>query len=649
MRKIHSFFGLFILTFLILCLLTLVVLFNTTQSNRIQSLALESQSLLTEWNQFENLTYLILLGRYTVSDSDTPRILKEWSTRYRAFSNSLDSLIKNEESQMNHDMQSRMAGAMRVWRYTEVQLNNASYSFDLIIQSGLSEKVMVNGFLHTMYKLRMQNQLSAEEIFLLDDTLYALEALDDATREFDSLITSIVEDLKVEGEMYLKRIRFVSLGLLATVLLILGLSILINRQLKTAQKSRKIYLENTRNQILLAFCRSSTEENRALFESRSGELGFSVSLDRPLLLLMVQVDDFSTFSHTLNLVEQQTVLEGILGFYEESFRLEGFGYDHFQYGNDSLIFLINPFNTGHLGDLDELIWFEQIRDGMESIHNEYKKKGILSITSSLGNLNTDVLDLDHDFSDLLQLSEYRFLLGKGQFIYMGSTALRSIEDFLYPQDKERLFEEAVNSLSEEDSLRTLDEMIDYGRTHEPRDLRRLILRLTATLSSLVEQLQRTYHLQEHSVMTPMIFQVQSPETIEEVRGILADIIIQTLASCRNKKEEKHDQTVLDVKEIIQSQLRDFNLSAESIADYFGLTTAYLNRLFKSHTAYSIAGYINFFRLERAELLLRDKNNTVAEICELSGFSNQGSFFRLFKKKYGRTPGDYQKEMQRAAT
>jgi AraC-like DNA-binding protein len=107
--------------------------------------------------------------------------------------------------------------------------------------------------------------------------------------------------------------------------------------------------------------------------------------------------------------------------------------------------------------------------------------------------------------------------------------------------------------------------------------------------------------------------------------------------------------VLDVKEIIQSQLRDFNLSAESIADYFGLTTAYLNRLFKSHTAYSIAGYINFFRLERAELLLRDKNNTVAEICELSGFSNQGSFFRLFKKKYGRTPGDYQKEMQRAAT
>jgi len=644
MKKIHSYFGLFLLTFLILCLLTGVVIFYTTQSNRVQSLALESQTLLSQWNQFENLTYQILLDRYTFSEEGDHRILDDWTSEYESFSVSLENLIQKEQRQSDHSMQSRMEGAWRVWRYTEVQLNNAGHFFNLMIKSGLSDRVMVNGFLQTMYKLRMQNQLTADEILLLDDTLYALETLDDATKEFDILITSIVGDLKEEGITYLKRIRMVSLGLLLTATLILGLAILINRQLKAAQRSRKFDLENSRSQILLALCRHSTEENRALFENRSKELGFSTSLERPVLPFMVQVDDFSSFSHTLNLSEQKSALEKVIRYYNEAFRLRGFLYDHFQYGNDSIVFLINPVEADRQSRLDELSWFEQFRESMEVLHNDFLKNSSLSLTASLGNLNTDIMDLDHDFNDLLLLSEYRYLLGKGQFIFMGSTSLPSVEDFVYPQEKERLFEAAVNSLSEPDALRILDEMIDYGKNHSPQDLRRLVLRLTATLSSIVEQLQRTYHLHDLTAMTPMIFQVQSPETIDEVRDILLSIITQTISSCRNSKEEKHDQTVVEVKDIIHSQLQDYNLSAEMISDNFGLTTAYLNRLFKAHTGFSIAGYINSLRLETAEELLRSSDHTVAEICELSGFSNQGSFFRLFKKKYGRTPGDYQKEM-----
>ena len=57
-----------------------------------------------------------------------------------------------------------------------------------------------------------------------------------------------------------------------------------------------------------------------------------------------------------------------------------------------------------------------------------------------------------------------------------------------------------------------------------------------------------------------------------------------------------------------------------------------------------AGYINRERLERAERFLRSTDHTISEIAELSGFSSQGTFFRLFKKKYGRSPRDYQKEV-----
>ena len=161
----------------------------------------------------------------------------------------------------------------------------------------------------------------------------------------------------------------------------------------------------------------------------------------------------------------------------------------------------------------------------------------------------------------------------------------------------------------------------------------------------VEALERTWHIPSIENVTPMILRIQNPETIEGVKELLAEIIRKVLLECSRKKEAKHDTTVLQVKEIIETELNDFNLSADTIADRFQLTSGYLNRLFKQHSSYSIAGYINHCRLKKAELRLHTSDDSVKEIAEESGFASMGTFFRLFKKEYGRTPGDYQKEFQ----
>ena len=123
-----------------------------------------------------------------------------WRHNYRAFSAALDQLAKNPEVRKLSYIPSELSGIVRVWRYTEVQLNNAHHFFSEIVQSGLGEKVMVNGFLHTLYKLRMDDQLAVSEIFLLDDTIYALEILDDVSKEFDILFSSVIRNLNEESE-----------------------------------------------------------------------------------------------------------------------------------------------------------------------------------------------------------------------------------------------------------------------------------------------------------------------------------------------------------------------------------------------------------------------------------------------------------------
>ena len=254
MLKIHRFFVLFTAVFLTLALLTAGIVFYNTHSNRVQSLALESVKLLADWNKLQNETNQILLDRYTLRGDGPPSGIVEWSDHYRSFSKALDSFAENRQIQKLDSIPEKLEGIIRVWRFTEVQLNNADHFFLQILQTGLGEKVMVNGFLHTMYKLRMTDQLTVSEIFLLDDTVYALESLDNATKEFDTLFTSVMTDLEQAGTLYLKKVRIISVILSFTVLITLGLLFLIQKQLKTSQINRILYLKDQKNRLFQETC-----------------------------------------------------------------------------------------------------------------------------------------------------------------------------------------------------------------------------------------------------------------------------------------------------------------------------------------------------------------------------------------------------------
>ncbi len=137
----------------------------------------------------------------------------------------------------------------------------------------------------------------------------------------------------------------------------------------------------------------------------------------------------------------------------------------------------------------------------------------------------------------------------------------------------------------------------------------------------------------------MILDIQRFETLNEAQMMMENVIERVISECLQRKHAKHDQTVLCMKEIINEQLADFNLSADQIADQFNLTSSYINRIFKQQTAMSISGYINETRLQRAEKLLRETDLTITQIAAQAGFSSMGTFFRLFKKHFGQTPGE----------
>lgn len=75
--------------------------------------------------------------------------------------------------------------------------------------------------------------------------------------------------------------------------------------------------------------------------------------------------------------------------------------------------------------------------------------------------------------------------------------------------------------------------------------------------------------------------------------------------------------------------QNFNLNAAAL--HFGITPAYLSKQFKKKTGIAMIDYINILRVERVNELLRGKQYSLEQALEMSGFTNERTYFRVKKK------------------
>lgn len=82
------------------------------------------------------------------------------------------------------------------------------------------------------------------------------------------------------------------------------------------------------------------------------------------------------------------------------------------------------------------------------------------------------------------------------------------------------------------------------------------------------------------------------------------------------------------------------ISVEEVAKNAGFSIDYFNRIFLSHTGFTVTAYINYIRLKQAAYLLRTTDKSVLDIALEIGYDSHEGFTKAFKKKYGVTPSEY---------
>lgn len=90
---------------------------------------------------------------------------------------------------------------------------------------------------------------------------------------------------------------------------------------------------------------------------------------------------------------------------------------------------------------------------------------------------------------------------------------------------------------------------------------------------------------------------------------------------------------------------DADISLAKLASMLGVTTHQLSELLNIHMETSFYDFLNALRYKEALRLMSDSPNSysITDIAYLSGFNNRNSFYKVFRKYEGVTPGEYRKQ------
>ena len=85
-------------------------------------------------------------------------------------------------------------------------------------------------------------------------------------------------------------------------------------------------------------------------------------------------------------------------------------------------------------------------------------------------------------------------------------------------------------------------------------------------------------------------------------------------------------------------------SVEELAGSFFMSKAYLCRIFKEVTNFTISEYINLYRIAASRKYLADEKYSMTEIANRLGYDSLTYFERVFKKQLGKSPLQYRKQI-----
>lgn len=137
------------------------------------------------------------------------------------------------------------------------------------------------------------------------------------------------------------------------------------------------------------------------------------------------------------------------------------------------------------------------------------------------------------------------------------------------------------------------------------------------------------------------------ETLAHVQEWMATNVVE--AVCRFLETIKRSKTGTIIRrtlQLIEARYQQ-DLSLQMAADAVGISPAQLSLLFKEEVGETFIEYVTNMRIRHAVRLLVETDMTLAQITDEIGYTSVQQLFRVFKKSFGMTPGEYREQHARS--
>lgn len=272
----------------------------------------------------------------------------------------------------------------------------------------------------------------------------------------------------------------------------------------------------------------------------------------------------------------------------------------------------------------------------------FKFMGVSSIAVS--GLITSIREFNLGFIALNELLKEKIFYPKGYVLYYDYEITRYKPPH-YPSEKEKDLISSLRRGEVENTLVVYKDFVEIISNFKYDYFKFYLVRLIFSIQNMVDELEIEEYFLDYGKIKRDYFEKYLEES-NHISGL--DIYFKDIFSSieRAISEEKSKRNYIVIEkaiEYISQNFKDLNLSLQTVSDAVGLSSSYLNQIFKTEKEVSISEYIVNYRIEKAKEYLIDKDFTIKNIANMVGFSNDNYFYTVFKKNTGLTPGQYRKE------
>ena len=159
----------------------------------------------------------------------------------------------------------------------------------------------------------------------------------------------------------------------------------------------------------------------------------------------------------------------------------------------------------------------------------------------------------------------------------------------------------------------------------------------------------SFYIEENSVIINNVYLLlmvrkveieKISENLQQLAAIICDKMQEEILRARDANSV--GSLVQKIREYVETNYADANLNVERIAEYCGLSTSYVSRVFRAEEQDGISNYIARLRITKAKEIFDRSDARIEDAAKDVGIPSITTFIRLFKKYVGATPGVYKK-------